>query len=146
MSVQPRLVSDVAAVLSEVGRRHYERMSAYYPQVNGRDAWGYLWAVTMPCVECARHFPLIGKLDLRPASTRRNRATKNAFEDPGQSYRIDADSETGTWSIHIHEGPPISVPTRQVPPGKSRYDSNGRLAVCPFCGHAHDRPTQMRLL
>ncbi|MFC9965645.1 DUF1156 domain-containing protein [Nocardia ignorata] len=146
LSTHTRLVNDVGAVLAEVGRRHRKQMLPYYPQVDGRDPWGYLWAVTMPCTECSRHFPLIGQLDLRKSGTRRNKAAKSTFDDPGQSYRIVVDTEAGTWSVQIHDGPPTAAPTRQVPPGKSRFDSNGRLAVCPFCGHAHDRPTQMRLL
>ncbi len=146
MSVQPRLVADVAAMFDEVRRRHRERMAPFYPTVDGKEPWGCLWAMTIPCTECGRNFPLIGQLELRKPSTRRSRKTKGTFEDRGQSYRIDTDADSGTWSISIHDGPPTSTPTRQVAPGKSRYDSNGRLAVCPFCNHAHDRPTLMRLL
>lgn len=142
----PRLVKDVEHVIDEIEIRHRAAMDAYYPAVNGRDAWGYLWAVTIPCQECSRHFPLIGQLELRKPSTRKNRATKASFQDPGQSYYIDTDSTTGTWEVVVHEGGPRRAPTRQVPPGRSKYDSNGRLAVCPFCGTAHDRQAQMRIL
>lgn len=142
----PRLVQDVEHVIDEIEARHREAMEPYYPQVAGRDAWGYLWAVTIPCQECARPFPLIGHLELRKPATRKSRATKATFEDPGQSYYIDADPASGSWEVVVHEGAPRRAPTRQVPPGRSKYDSNGRLAVCPFCGHAHDRPVQMRIL
>ncbi|MFE7214530.1 DUF1156 domain-containing protein [Streptomyces sp. NPDC057611] len=145
IDTRPRLVQDVEAVLSEISSRHGSAMSEYYPQVAGRDAWGYLWAITIPCHECSRHFPLIGQLALRKPSIRKNRKTKSTFEDPGQSYYIDTDSTTGTWSVIVHDGPPRQAPTRQVPPGKSKYDSNGRLAVCPFCRYAHDRQLQMRI-
>ncbi|MGW0196916.1 hypothetical protein [Nonomuraea sp. NPDC003201] len=145
IETRPRLVQDVEAVLSEIDTRHRDALKQYYPQVAGRDPWGYLWAITIPCQECSRYFPLIGQLDLRKASKRKSRTTKETFHDPGQSYYIDADTESGTWSVVVHEGSPRRAPTRQVPPGKSKYDSNGRLAVCPFCTHAHDRQVQMRI-
>lgn len=145
IETRPRLVQDVEAVLGEIDTRHRDALEEYYPQVAGRDPWGHLWAITIPCQECSRYFPLIGQLDLRKASKRRNRTTKETFHDPGQSYYIDTDAESGTWSVVVHEGSPRRAPTRQVPPGKSKYDSNGRLAVCPFCTHAHDRQVQMRI-
>ena len=141
-----RLVGDVDAVFREVSARHQHALAQFYPTVGGRQAWGYLWAVTLPCQECSRPFPMIGRLNLRQPSTRRNRKTKTTFEDPGQAYYIDADVASGTWSVVVHDGEPQRAPTRQVPPGRSKYDSNGRLAVCPFCGHAHDRHMQMRIL
>lgn len=143
---RPRLVRDVDAVLSEIGARHRAAMSDYYPQVAGRDAWGYLWAVSIPCHECSRHFPLVGQLELRKPGTRKNRKATSPLRDHGQSYYIDADRTSGTWSVVVHDGPPRGVPTRQVPPGKSRFDSNGRVAVCPFCRCPHDRQVQMRIL
>lgn len=143
---RPRLVQALDAVFSEVEARHIKAMAPYFPEVNGRRPWGHLWAVTLPCAECANTFPLIGSLQLRQASTRRTRGGQPAFHDPGQSYYIETDSAAGTWSVVIHNGPPRRSPTRQVPPGKSPYDSNGRLAVCPFCGNAHDREQQMRIL
>jgi len=142
----PRLVKDVEHIIDEVEARHREAMAMYYPSVGGREAWGYLWAITIPCRECTRQFPLVGRLSLRNASSRKNRVTKTAFLDPGQSYYIDADPATGKWEVVVHEGEPRRAPTRQVPPGKSKYDSNGRLAVCPFCGHSHDRQAQMSIL
>ncbi|OSC22349.1 DNA methyltransferase [Mycobacterium vulneris] len=146
LGTRARLVGDVDAVFREVSARHQEALAQFYPEVGGRQAWGYLWAVTMPCQECSRPFPLIGRLNLRQSSTRRNRKTKTTFEDPGQAYYIETDNASGTWSVVVHDGEPQRAPTRQVPPGRSKYDSNGRLAVCPFCGHAHDRHLQMRIL
>lgn len=146
LGTRSRLVGDVDAIFREIGVRHAAAMGEFYPIVDGRQAWGYLWAVTIPCAECTRPFPLIGNLELRKPSTRRDRKTKTSFEDPGQSYYIDTDMASGTWSVVVHEGAPRRAPTRQVPPGRSKYDSNGRLAVCPFCGHAHDRHMQMRIL
>ena len=32
---------------------------------DGKQPWGYLWAVTLPCQECGRRFPLTGSLMLR---------------------------------------------------------------------------------
>lgn len=146
LDARPRLVQDVEAVFSEIGTRHRAAMSDYYPQVAGRDPWGYLWAITIPCHECSRYFPLIGQLELRKPTTRKNRKTKSTFHDSGQSYYVDVDRTGGTWNIVVHDGPPQGAPTRQVPPGKSKYDSNGRVAVCPFCRYPHGRQLQMRIL
>lgn len=143
---RPRLVEDTRSFLAEVGRRHKEAMSAVYPAVDGRRPWGYLWAATLPCEECGERFPLVGELVLRKPSVRKARKGRPAFYDEGQSYYVEADKASGTWSAVVHEGAPRRSPTRQVPPGKSRYDSNGRLAVCLYCGHGHDRGAQMRLL
>ena len=91
LGTRARLVGDVDAVFREVSMRHQEALARFYPEVGGRQAWGYLWAVTIPCQECSRPFPLIGRLNLRQPSTRRNRKTKTTFADPGQAYYIDAD-------------------------------------------------------
>jgi putative DNA methylase len=146
LDTRPRLVRDVEAVLSEIGARHRAAMSDYYPQVVGRDAWGYLWAITIPCHECSRRFPLVGELALRKPRKKQSRKTRSTFHDPGQSYYVEVDRSSGSWSIVVHDGPPQGAPTRQVPPGKSKYDSNGRIAVCPFCRYPHDRQLQMRIL
>lgn len=146
LGTRARLVGDVDAVFTEISTRHQKALGPFYPEVDGRRAWGYLWAVTIPCDECTRPFPLIGNLELRKPSTRRDRRTKASFDDPGQSYYIDTDMSAGSWSVVVHEGGPRRAPTRQVPPGRSKYDSNGRLAVCPFCGHPHDRHMQTRIL
>jgi putative DNA methylase len=142
---RPRLVGDATAFIGEVGRRHADAMSEFYPVVDGRLPWGYNWAITIPCNECGRTFPLVGSLELRKASSRKNRSGQTVI-DQGQSFAIEADLATGQWQVRVHDGAPVGTPTRQIPPGKSRYDSGGKLAVCPFCGFGHDRPAQMELL
>ena len=134
-----QLADDVDAVLAEIDLRYAERMSTYFPAVDGRQPWGYLWAVSLPCQECGRRFPLTGSLWLRYPLPRKN--------DPGQSYDIVADSSTGTWTIDVHEGDPYGLPTRVVAQGKSKYDSEGKVAVCPFpsCGHVHPKDVHTRL-
>ena len=82
-------------------------------------------------------------LDLRKPGTQKARQAGSPFMT-GQSYYIDADREDGTWSIVVHDGPPQGAPTRQIPPGKSRYDSSGRVAVCPFCRPPTTAQVQMR--
>lgn len=146
LGTRARLVGDVDAVFREVAARHQHAMGRFYPVVEGRQPWGYLWAITIPCQECSRTFPLIGRLNLRQPTTRRNRKTKTNFDDPGQAFYIDVDASASTWSVVVHSGEPQRAPTRQVPPGRSKYDSNGRLAVCPFCGHPHDRHMQKSIL
>ncbi|WP_431472912.1 hypothetical protein [Ornithinimicrobium sp. W1665] len=140
-----RLVGDLEATIEEVGTRHTTHMRTYYPSVDGQHAWGYLWALAIPCQECGHRFPLIGQLALRHAGMRRDPETGVQVHDAGQSYYVDPDRATGTSSVVVHEGAPRRLPTRQVPPGKSRYDSNGRIAVCPFCDHPHDRHILTRL-
>jgi putative DNA methylase len=133
---EPRLLADVKRVLHEVSRRYSVALHDFYPLVGGKQPWGYLWAVTLPCQECHRRFPLTGSLLLRQASAKKG--------DPGQSYRIDVDPEAGTWSIVVHDGPPTGQPTR-VLAGKSRYSSSGKVAVCPFCDHVHPKDLHTRL-
>lgn len=79
---------------------------------------------------------MTGSLALRMPNPRKN--------DPGQSYSIETDDETGTWHIEVHDGPPTGKPTR-VQAGKSRYSSSGKVAVCPFCEHVHPKDVHTRL-
>lgn len=60
-----RLLNDVRAVLDEVGKRFARAVADLYPALAGKQPWGYLWAVTLPCQECGRRFPLTGSLVLR---------------------------------------------------------------------------------
>src|SRR5262249_23758223 len=60
-----RIVEDISRVLNEIGARYNELMARFYPQVNGKQPWAYLWAVTLPCQECGHRFPLTGSLLLR---------------------------------------------------------------------------------
>jgi putative DNA methylase len=135
--LDPRLPQDVSAVLAEVGRRFNLAMAAFYPAVNGRQPWGYLCAVTLPCQECGRRFPLVGSVELRRPNPKKG--------DPGQSYFIDPDKKSGTYTVVIHDGPPTHQPTRIVAPGKHKYDSGGKVAVCPFCAHVHPKDVHTRL-
>lgn len=137
---EDRIERDVDVFLSEVGRRYVGRMSEYYPKHKGAYPWGYLWASTLPCEECENRFPLVGELWLRlPRAASRNREA-----DPGQSFEIDADRRTGEFRAIVHPGKPNGVPTR-VFSGKSKYSSDGRVAVCPFCGHVHSKAVHTRL-
>lgn len=132
-----RLAQDVAAVLNEVGDRYETAMQPYYPSRGFDQPWGYVWALTLPCQECERRFPLIGSLVLRRSSPKRS--------DPGQSFRLVIDRAEGTFRAEVHDGPPTGNPTRVVPDGKSKYDAAGKSAICPFCGHAHSKNLQTRL-
>lgn len=140
-----RLVRDVDAVLAEVGRRYEESMDEFYPTYRGKRPWAYLWAVSLPCSECGRSFPLVGSYELRPPSTRRGERGEPDLQDPGQSFYIDADQESGKWEVVVHEGKPRRTPIRQVPTGKSRYDASGKVAACPFCTHPHAKNIHIRM-
>ena len=131
-----RLLADVECLFVEVSDRYNSTMRDFYPEVGGKQPWGYLWAVTLPCQNCGRRFPLTGSLVLRPPDSDR--------KDPGQSYSIETDRNDGSWTIRIHEGPPTTQPTR-VLAGKSRYSSGGKVAVCPFCEHVHAKDVHTRL-
>ena len=133
---ESRLLGDVKRVLDEVSRRSSAVLQDFYPLVNGKQPWGYVWAVTLPCQECHRRFPLTGSLLLRPADAKKG--------DAGQSYRIEVDKEAGTWKIVVHQGAPTGQPTR-VLAGKSKYSSSGKVAVCPFCDHVHPKDLHTRL-
>ena len=133
-----RLAHDVEATLAEIGRRFRDAMEEFYPKHNGEFPWGYGWAVELPCQNCGRRFPLIGRLELLHPNAKRKL--------PGQSYQIIANRKSGEYEVDVHEGPPRGTPTRVVAQGKSKYDSSGRLAVCPFCDHAHEGDVQRRLM
>lgn len=57
-----RLADDVRTVLDVITSRYEESVRDLYPQHNGSAPWGYVWAVTLPCQECGRRFPLTGSL------------------------------------------------------------------------------------
>ncbi|MEU7769853.1 hypothetical protein AB0C44_00830 [Micromonospora taraxaci] len=134
--ITDRLLADVEAVLKEIGRRHETAMAEFYPQVNGKRPWGYLWAVTLPCQECGRRFPLTGSLVLRHPLPKR--------DDPGQSYRIEVDRKTDTFHAVVHTGKPSSQPTLMATMrgGKKVL---GKSAICPFCDHVHPKDLHTRL-
>ena len=136
----PRLLRDVESVLRTVGDRYEASMGGFYPEVGGKRPWGYLWAVTLPCQECGNRFPLVGSLVLRYP---RRKGKSPGNNDPGQSYRIVADPDTGSFSVVVHDGPPDSQPTLVTARGR-----RGKSAVCPFprCRHAHPIEVHTRLM
>jgi putative DNA methylase len=70
---EERLIADVREFLLEVGRRYAKEMAAFYPQYDKRQPWGYLWAVSLPCQECNRRFPLTLKGHSMPRDRERTR-------------------------------------------------------------------------
>lgn len=138
---EPRLLCDVRFLLDEVGSRYEAAMDKFYPKVDGKRPWGYVWAVTLPCTNCGNRFPLTGSLALRnpkPAVTG-GRRPKPA--DPGQSYRIVADTATGRFWSEVHDGQPDGPPTLVKMAGR-----RGKTAVCCFCAHPHPLDTLKRLM
>ncbi len=129
----PRLLRDVEFVLDLIGQRFESAMDEFYPAVNGGRPWGYVWAVTLPCQNCGRRFPLTGSLALRPPVAKKH--------DPGQSYRIVADAEADAFIVEVHDGPPAGQPTMVEVGGK-----RGKAAVCPFCAHVHGKDVHARLM
>ena len=132
-ATEPRLLRDVRFVLDLVGDRYTETMGEFYPAVNGKRPWGYVWAVTLPCGNCGNRFPLTGRLALRDPNPKK--------DDPGQSYRIVADNAAGTFTIEVHDGPPDTQATLVKVPGRQ-----GKSGVCSFCGHTHPIETQRRMM
>lgn len=134
--VEDRLAADVGRVLDEVGRRYDAAMAEFYPKVAGNQPWGYLWAISLPCQECGRRFPVTGSLVLRhPLAVKK---------DPGQSYRIDVDKLSGTFRAVVHEGPPTAQPTL-VTVTRGGKAQRGKAAICPFCEHVHAKDVHTRL-
>jgi putative DNA methylase len=134
----PRLIKDLEIVLDEVQIRYASTMSAYYPMVDGKQPWAYLWAVSLPCLECGLRFPLVSNLQLRLARRVGGR------EDPGQSFEVLADRATGNYRIAVNEGAPSGRPTllNAVVRGKKVA---GKSAVCPFCTHVHPVAIQRQM-
>lgn len=134
--IEDRLLADVKRVLNEVGRRFEAAMGEFYPKFKGKLPWGYLWAVTLPCQECGRRFPITGQLVLRHPLPKSG--------DPGQSYKIVVDRAKGTFRALVHDGPPTGSPTlaKVTKEGKA---VSGRPAVCPFCEHIHPLEVHRRL-
>ncbi len=132
-----RLLKDVEFVLGLVGDRYEKAMDDFYPAYGGRRPWGYLWAVTLPCQECGRRYPLIGSLGLQSS------VPKTGY--PGQSFRLEADKATGRFWAEVESGPPRGQPTRVLPHGQSRHSSKGRHGVCPFCGQVQPKEVLERL-
>ncbi|MFB4271352.1 hypothetical protein [Nonomuraea sp. GTA35] len=142
---RPRLVRDVEAVFAEVGRRFKSAMLDYYPSVDNRQPWAYLWAITLPCQECGQRFPLTGSYRLRGPKQRPARGGHGAYMDPGQSFYIQADRSTGLWKTVVHEGPPKQSPTLAKSLGPDGEPVSGKSAICPFCTHPHPLAVHRRL-
>ena len=134
---EPRLLRDVGFVLNHIGERYEESIGEFYPIVEGKRPWGYVWAITLPCANCGNRFPLTGSLTLRNPKTKK----RPKSDDPGQSYRIVVDTDSGTFHTEVHEGRPMSQPTLVSVPGK-----RGKTAVCCFCDHAHPLDTLKRMM
>jgi adenine-specific DNA methylase len=130
---EPRLLRDVEFVLDLIGELYEQQMDEFYPKVDGKRPWGYLWAVTLPCQNCGRRFPLTGSFVLRHPLPSKN--------DPGQSYRIVTEGRAGTFRAEVHDGPPTHQPTLVSATGR-----RGKVAVCPFCEHAHVKDVHARLM
>lgn len=129
---EPRLLRDVRFILDLIGDRYEAAMDKFYPKVNGKRPWGYLWAITLPCDNCGNRFPLTATLILR--NPRDN--------DPGQSYEIIADPQTGTFKTKVHDRQPIDTyPTLVSVKGK-----RGKSGICCFCNHTHLLGTLKRLM
>ena len=141
-----RLLADVESVLIEVGQRYAAALQPFYPPVLGKQPWGYLWAVTLPCQECGRPFPLVGSYELRKSSVKKGKPKAASTSDPGQSFYIETDETDGTFSAVVHEGPPRRTPTlaNAIKDGRK---VRGKSATCPFpsCGHVHPLETHQRL-
>ncbi|WP_146243967.1 DUF1156 domain-containing protein [Curtobacterium sp. MCBD17_013] len=120
---EPRLVVDVRTVLAEVEQRVADAVAGFYPKAaNGRFPWAYLWAVTIPCDNCRRHFPLVGNMRLQFPSGRDG--------DLGQSLLLIADGDR--WRSEVIDGAPTQEPTFSAAAGRK-----GKSARCLFCGHVH---------
>lgn len=123
----PRLLRDVRTVLAEVGRRTAQTVEEHYPRSSdGRFPWAYMWAITIPCDQCKRRFPLLGTMTLRFPYRR--------TEDLGQSLRLT--TEANKFQVHIDDGVATQQATFAAANGK-----RGKSARCLFCGHMHSLDT-----
>ena len=129
--VIPRLVTDVARVLAEVGRRVEVSIDSLYPRNrDGSFPWGYLWAITIACDACGARFPIVGSLVLRHPYRKRFRNRTPDINDEGQSFRIV--TKGNAWAVDVFDGVPDQLPTFRAAEGKK-----GKSAYCPFCRHVH---------
>jgi len=71
-----RLLGDVEAVLTEVGRRYTEAMDRLLPGGCRQTAMGLSMAVTLPCQDCGRRFPLVGSYELRKPTIKTRRTVR----------------------------------------------------------------------
>ncbi|MGY2119103.1 DUF1156 domain-containing protein [Nocardia gipuzkoensis] len=142
---RPRLLRDVQAVVREVGQRWAEDVGSFYPKVDGKQPWGYLWAVTLPCQECGHRFPLVGSYQLRKPGQRTDPATSTRFYDSGQSFFIRGDAKSGEFTVVIHDGEPRRAPTLASAVDAAGKKVRGKSAVCCHCGYVHSVKVHQRL-
>lgn len=129
----PRLLYDVKYIFDLIGKRYESEMDNFYPKVNGKRPWAYLWAITLPCVNCGHRFPVTGSYELRKPNRKKG--------DTGQSWYITGDRSSGRFQVNIHKGVPRYEPTFLNKKGEI-----GRLAVCIFCGHVHSHKVHTRIM
>ena len=128
-----RLLCDVEFLVKWIGDRHEEEMDQFYPKVKGKRPWAYIWAVTIPCNECGRRFPLTADLQLRRPNPKKG--------DPGQSYEFMVDVAQCAIDVAVHDGEPRSPGTLV----ESVSSGRGRAAVCPFCKYTHSHAEHTRI-
>lgn len=145
LDIEPRLVSDVRATLGEIDRRFKKSVRAFYPEVGGKTPWGYLWAVSIPCQECRRRFPVVGALELRKPINRRATKSRPAYSDPGQSFEIVPGTD-GSFQVIVHDGPPRGTPTLTNAISENGRKIPGKSAMCPFCSHVHPKAVHQRIV
>ena len=129
----PRLLYDVKYIFDLIGRYYESEMNEFYPKVDGKRPWAYLWAITLPCVNCGHRFPVTGSCELRKPNHKKG--------DPGQSYCITGDRSSGRFQVNVHKGVPRYAPTFLKKRGET-----GRLAICIFCGHVHPHKVHTRIM
>ena len=129
----PRLLYDVKYIFDLIGKCYESEMDKFYPMVDGKRPWAYLWAITLPCVNCGHRFPVTGSYELRKPNHKKR--------DPGQSYYITGDHLSGRFQVNIHKGAP-----RYEPTFLKKIGETGRLAVCIFCGHVHSHKVHTRIM
>jgi adenine-specific DNA methylase len=120
-------------------------MSDFYPMVEGKRPWGYLWAVTLPCQECGRRFPLVGSFELRKPGVKKGRRGSSDVHDPGQCFFIETDLDAGTFRAVVHDGPPLRSPTLINAVGRDGKKLKGKSAICVFCDNVHSLQLHQRL-
>jgi putative DNA methylase len=142
---RPRLLQDVEVVLDEIGRKFEESVRDLYPRVEDKQPWGYLWAVTLPCLDCGHRFPLVGAYELRKAGLRGDRSNGSRVADSGQSYYVEGDLDTGAITVFVHDGPPRRNPILSNSLDSQGKKIRGKSAICPHCGHVHSVKTHQRM-
>jgi putative DNA methylase len=123
-----RYACDIRTLLTVIGKRFADRVCAFYPRsTNGQFPWAYLWAVTMPCDECKRVFPMLGSLMLRYPYKR--------ISDQGQSLHLEVDGSS--WRAKVVDGLPSQQPNYASGTKADGKKKKGKAARCLFCGFIH---------